>query len=226
MFDRIEKLIGVEALNLIRSKKIMLVGIGGVGGSVLESLVRSGIENIVLIDYDIIELSNLNRQVISNINNVGKSKVEIASLFCKSINDNCVVKEYNLFLDETNIKEIIKSENPDYIIDACDSVKAKESLILEAKKNNIDIISCMGTANKLNPSLLRIVDISQTKNDPLAKIIRKWSKDNSIKKLTVLSSEEIPLKKGTILSTMCFVPNVAGILIANHVIMDIINKNH
>ena len=87
-----------------------------------------------------------------------------------------------MFLNETNIKEIIKSENPDYIIDACDSVKAKESLILEAKKNNIDIISCMGTANKLNPSLLRIVDISQTKNDPLAKIIRKWSKDNSIKK--------------------------------------------
>lgn len=224
MFDRIEKLIGIDALNLIKSKKIMLVGIGGVGGSVLESLIRSGIENIILIDYDNIELSNLNRQVISNINNIGKSKVKIASQLCKSINENCNVVEYNLFLDKTNIKEIIEREKPDYIIDACDSIETKKELILEANINKVNIISCMGTANKLNPNLLKIVDISKTKNDPLAKVIRKWVRDNNIKKLTVLSSDEIPIKKGKTLATMCFVPNVAGILIANHVIMDIINK--
>ena len=226
MFDRVEKLIGIDSLNLIRSKKIMLVGIGGVGGSILESLIRSGIENIVLIDYDTIELSNLNRQVITNINNIGQSKVKTASLLCKSINDKCIIKEYDLYLDESNIKEIIEKEKPDYIIDACDSVKTKKSLILESLNQKIKIISCMGTANKLNPSKLKVTDISKTKNDPLAKIFRKWVKDNNIKKLTVLSSDELPLKKGNTLSTMCFVPNVAGILIANYVTMDLINKNN
>ena len=226
MFDRTIKLIGSDSLDLIKSKKIMLVGIGGVGGSILESLIRSGIENIILIDYDTVELSNLNRQVITNINNVGKCKVDVAYDFCKSINKKVNVEKYNLFLDETNIKKILEDEKPDYIVDACDSVKTKKALILEANKNKIKIISSMGTANKLKPSLLKITDINKTKNDPLAKIIRKWARDNSIKKLTVLSSDEIPINKGKTLSTMCFVPNVAGILIANYIIMDIINKKY
>ena len=222
MFDRIIKLIGKEKLNLIKSKKVLLVGLGGVGGSCLESLIRSGIENIVIIDYDTIDISNLNRQSITFNDIIGVYKVDAAYDFCKKINPNCNIKKYNIFLNEENIASIFNNENVDYIVDACDSVKTKKALIIEANKRKIKIISCMGTGNKLNPSLLNIVDISKTKNDPIARIIRKFCKDNKIKKLSVVSSTEIPIKKDKIISTMSFVPNTAGILLANYIILDII----
>ncbi len=222
MFDRIEKLIGKEKLDLIRTKKVLLVGLGGVGGSSLESLVRSGIENIIIIDYDIIDISNLNRQVITFSDNVGEKKINAAFDFCKKLNPNCKIKKYDLFLNDENISNVLDAENVDYIIDACDSIKTKKSLILESYKRKIKIISCMGTGNKLNPTLLQIVDISKTKNDPIARIIRKFCKDNMITRLPVVSSNEIPIKKDKIISTMSFVPNTAGILLANYVILDII----
>ena len=222
MFDRIEKLIGSEKFDLIRCKKVLLVGLGGVGGSCLEALVRSGIEDIVIIDYDVIDVSNLNRQVITFYDNIGQKKTDVAFDFCKRINPNCNIKKYDLFLNDENISNILENENVDYIIDACDSIKTKEMLILESNKRKIKMISCMGTGNKLNPSLLQMVDISKTKNDPIARIIRKFCKDNMITRLPVVSSVEIPIKKDKIISTMSFVPNTAGILLANYIILDII----
>jgi len=223
MFDRIEKLIGIEKLNLIKSKTVLIVGLGGVGGSALETLVRSGVSNLIIVDYDIVDISNLNRQVISNYNNIGNKKVDEAEIFCKNINPSCKIKKFDIFLDENNILSIINSFKIDYIIDACDNINAKKTLILNSIKNKIKIISCMGTGNKLDPTKLSIVDIRKTCNDPIARILRKWVKDNKIKeKIPVVSSLETPIKKGKVISTMSFVPNTAGVLLANYVIMDII----
>ena len=223
MFDRVEKLIGKDNLNRIKEKCVLIVGLGGVGGSALETLVRSGVENIVVVDYDTVDISNLNRQVISNQNNIGLKKVDVSLDFCTNINPNCKVKKYDLFLNEDNILNIFEENKVDYVIDACDSIKTKQLLILESIKRNIDFISCMGTGNKLDPTKLQIIDIRKTNNDPLAKIMRKWVKDSKIKdKIPVVSSLEVPLKKDKVISTMSFVPNVAGILLANYIIKKII----
>lgn len=223
MFDRTEKLIGEENLNLIKSKTILLVGLGGVGGSCFETLVRSGIENIIVIDFDKIDITNLNRQVIAYNTNISKYKVDVCMELAKKINSDCNIKTYKIFLDETNIKDIITNDM-DYIIDACDSIKAKEELIKISNEKNIKMISCMGTGNKLDPTMLEITDIYKTQNDPLARIIRKWCRDNKINKLKVVSSKEIPIIKDKKIASMSFVPNTAGILLANYVIRDIINK--
>ena len=225
MFDRIEKLIGVDKLNLIREKTVLLVGLGGVGGSCLETLIRSGIENIIIVDFDTVDITNLNRQVITNQDNIGIKKTKCAFDFIKKINPKCNVIAYDVFLDDTNINSVF-NQKIDFVIDACDSIKTKEILIKKCLDNNIDIISCMGTGNKLDPTKLEITDIRKTNNDPIAKIMRKWVKDNKInKKIMVVSSVEVPLKKDKVISTMSFVPNTAGILLANYVIKKIININ-
>lgn len=223
MFDRIEKLIGIDKLNIIREKTILLVGLGGVGGSCLETLIRSGIENIIIVDYDTVDITNLNRQAITFQDNIGLKKTECALNFVKRINPICNVIPHDIFLDESNI-DIVFNREVDFVIDACDSIKTKELLIKYCVEKNIDIISCMGTGNKLDPTKLEITDIRKTVNDPLARIMRKWCKDNKIsKKITVVSSTELPIKKDKVISTMSFVPNTAGILLANYVINKIIN---
>ena len=223
MFDRVEKLIGIEKLDLIKTKTVLLIGLGGVGGSAFETLVRSGVQNIIIIDFDNVDISNLNRQVLYNLDSIGKKKVDVAENFCKSINKDCCVKKYDIFLNEENIKTLFDDNDIDYVIDACDSLNTKKSIILECLKRKVKFISSMGTANKLDPSKLIITDIRKTKSDPIAKILRKWVKDMKINdKIMVVSTEEVPIKKGKVLSTMSFVPNTAGILAANYVIRDII----
>jgi len=222
MFDRIENLIGKEKFKLIKEKTILVVGLGGVGGSCVESLVRSGINNLIIVDFDIIDLSNINRQVISFSDNVGNKKVFEMSNLIKRVNPNCNVIIYDMFLNEDNMEEVF-SNNIDYVVDACDSVKTKQELIKRCIEKNIKIISCMGTGNKIDPSKLEITDIRKTQNDPLARVMRKWVKDNRIKnKIPVVSSLEIPLKKDTKILSLCFVPNTAGIMLANYVIRDIL----
>lgn len=223
MFDRIEKLIGKDNLISIKEKCVMIVGVGGVGGSALETLVRSGIEKIIVVDFDTIDISNLNRQVISSYNNVGNKKVDVSQDFCTKINPNCKIKKYDLFLNNENISDVFNENDIDYVIDACDSVKTKQLIILESLKRKIKFISCMGTGNKLDPTKLEITDIRKTNNDPLAKVMRKWVRDSNIKdKIPVVSSLEIPQKKDKVIASMSFVPNTAGILLAKYVITDII----
>ena len=223
MFDRIERLIGKDNLDRIREKCVLIVGVGGVGGSALETLIRSGIENVIVVDYDVVDITNLNRQVISNNNNIGTKKVDVCLDFCKNINPNCSVKKYDMFLSNENIDKVFDENKIDFVIDACDSIKTKQLLISESIKRNIEFISCMGTGNKLDPTKLQITDIRKTTNDPLAKLMRKWVKDERIKqKVPVVSSLEVPIKKDKVISTMSFVPNTAGILLANYVIKKII----
>jgi len=225
MFDRLELLIGKENLLKIMNTKVLVVGIGGVGGSVVTSLVRSGIKDIVVIDFDTVDITNLNRQVVAYQSTIGMKKTTVMEKLVHEINPECNIKSYDLFLTSENIKEILDRENPHYIIDACDSKDTKKAIILEAIERKIKFISSMGTGNKMDPSKLEITDIRKTINDPLARIFRKWVKDNKINnKIPVLCSKEVPKNRGKIVSSNSFVPNSAGLLISSYIINDIIEN--
>lgn len=223
MFERVISLIGESNFNKIKEKTVLIVGLGGVGGYATESLLRSGIHNLILIDHDTIDISNLNRQIITNNQNIGKNKVEECEKRIKNINPNCHVITHKMFLDRTNY-HILDNYHIDYIIDCCDSVDTKKLLIDYSIEKNIKLISSMGTANKLEPTKLAITDIRKTSYDPLAKILRKYvSTLKTNKKIMVVSSTEVPLKRQG-LSSMVFVPASAGLLCGNYVIKDIIEN--
>lgn len=223
MFDRTISLIGIESFKQIQNKTVMIVGLGGVGGYATEALVRSGINNIILVDYDKIDITNLNRQIISSVDNISHLKTIEFERRIKSINPNSNLYIENIFLNDDNIN-ILDKYKIDYIIDACDTVNTKKLLIKYALDNNINIISCMGTAKKKDITKLNIMDIRKTSYDPLAKIIRKYVKElKTNKKIMVVSSNEVPsLNKD--LASMIFVPATAGLLCASYVINDIIEK--
>ena len=181
MFEKTIALIGEDNFNKIKTKTILVVGIGGVGGFTTEALIRSGIHNIILIDHDTIDITNLNRQIIANTKNVKNPKVKEFENRIKEINPDCNIITYKLFLDDTNI-DILNNHNIDYIVDACDSVKTKKLLINYSINKNIKLISSMGTANKIDPTKLEITDIRKTSYDPLAKILRKYVNDLKINK--------------------------------------------
>ena len=209
--------------NLIKNKTVLIIGLGGVGGYALESIVRSGIERIIIVDYDIVDETNLNRQILSLNNNIALKKVEVAYDRIKKINKDCEVIKLDIKVTLDNIN-ILFNEKIDYVIDACDTVEVKKELIRQCLKRKIKLISCMGTGNKLDPSKLEIVDIRKTSYDPLAKIIRKMVKEENIKeKVMVVASKEQPIKTNTkTIGSTSFVPAVAGLLCASFVINDII----
>ena len=223
MFDRLELLIGKDNINKIKSTKVLIVGVGGVGGECALSLIRSGIENITIVDFDKVDISNINRQVVAFHSTIGKKKVDVLENIIKDINPKCKVSKYDLFLNKENIKEILDKESPDFIIDCCDSKETKKEIIKESLNRSINFISSMGTGNKMDPSLLEITDIRKTNNDPLARIFRKWVKDEKIKdKIPVLCSKEVPIHSGNVVASNSFVPNSAGLLISSYVIRKII----
>ena len=217
-YARILKLIDENILEEIQKKKIVIVGVGGVGGFALEILTRFGIKNISVIDNDSVDITNLNRQIISNQENLGQNKVEVALKRMESINPNNNFKACSVFLNADNLNEYI-SKDTDYILDCCDTVTTKISLIKYAKDNNIPIICAMGTGNRLDPTKLTVTDIYKTNNDPLAKIMRKLCKDNRIKKLDVVTSMELPIKThDRTPGSTPFVPSVAGIYMASFIV--------
>ena len=226
MFDRLEIIIG-DKINQIKNKTVLIIGLGGVGGYALESIVRSGIEKIIIVDYDIVDETNLNRQILSLNNNIGLKKVDVAYDRIKKINKDCEVIKLDMKVTLDNIN-ILFNEKIDYIIDACDTVGVKKELIRQCLKRKIKLISCMGTGNKLDPSKLEIVDIRKTSYDPLAKIIRKMVKEENIKeKVMVVASKEQPIKTNTkTIGSSSFVPAVAGLLCASFVINDIIGDKN
>ena len=182
MFSRVISLLGEENFSKINEKAVLVVGLGGVGGYAVEALVRSGISNLILIDYDKIDISNLNRQIITNNNNIGNDKVTVMKERILSINPNCNVIVINTFLNDETIT-LLDNYHFDYIVDACDSVQAKKLLIDYALEKDIKLISSMGTAKKLDPEKLTITDIRKTAYDPLAKILRKYVLDKKTNKI-------------------------------------------
>ena len=223
-FNRLIKVIGSDNFNFIKKKKVLVLGIGGVGGYVVESLVRSGIENIVIIDSDIIEESNINRQIIATNKTLGKKKVDVFKKRILDINENCNIKTIYKYIDESNINEIFSSDI-DYYIDTEDSVKTKCIFIKECLDRKVKFITCLGTGNRIDPSKLEITDIRKTSNDPLARKIRKYVNDNKLKgKIPVVYSKELPVKTKDGVGSTIFVPASAGLLIGSYVVRNLFKK--
>ena len=224
MFDRLLKLISKEELEMLGKVNVLLVGVGGVGGYALESMVRIGFKNITIIDNDTVDLTNLNRQIISLHSNIGLLKVDVAEKRALDINPNINLKKIDTFITKDNIDTIF-NEKYDYIIDACDTVTTKVELIKKAQEKNIKIISIMGTGNRLNPTMLEITDVFKTNYDPLAKVMRKLLRDNNITKADVITSKEIPIKTGTSTpGSTSLVPSVAGIYATYYIVKDILKR--
>lgn len=220
---RLELQIGKENINKIKTTTVAVIGLGGVGSYTVESLVRSGIGKIIIVDDDIIDITNLNRQLMSLHSNIGKYKTEVWEERIRDINPDCEVIIIKEFITKDNIDKILK-EKPNYLVDACDTIETKKELIKNCIKNKIKIISSMGTGNKLNPSKLEIIDIRKTNYDPIAKIIRKMVKEEKIKeKIPVICSSEQAIKiKTNTISSNSFVPAVSGLLCTSYIINDII----
>ncbi len=222
--SRFELLIGNDNLNKIKNLKVLVLGLGGVGSYAIESLARSGINNLIIVDMDRIDITNLNRQLMTLHSNIGLYKTDVIENRIKDINNNLNVIKITKKIDLNNIDQLI-SLKPDYIVDACDTIDVKKELIRKCLKNNIKLISCMGTGNKLDPSLLEIVDIRKTSYDPIAKIIRKMVKDEKIsKKIMVVCSKEKPIKTDKVIASNSFVPATAGLLMTSYIINDVIKE--
>ena len=223
MFERLITLIGEDNVNKLKKANVLIVGLGGVGGYALETLVRSGIYNLTIVDGDIVELSNLNRQIISKRDVIGKPKALVAQARTLEINPDVNLKVINEFISEDNFS-LLNIDSFDYVIDACDDLNLKILLIKNADKYKL--ISSMGTANKMDMTRFKITTVDKTSYDPLAKIIRKKIKEEKIQtKFKVVSSDEKVMKNGTKLGTIAYMPAVSGLLCASYVINDIIDNN-
>ena len=223
MYDRIIKLIGEEKFQKIQNAKILLVGVGGVGSFAFEALIRSGFQNITIIDKDVVEESNINRQLVANLNTIGIPKVEVAKNNANNINKSIKIKAINEFLSLDNINNLDKDF--DFIIDACDTLNTKLELIRFANTHNIKMISSMGVGNRIDASLIKVTTLNKTNNDPLAKRLRKLVKDNNLNnQIPVVCSEEIPYKKGEV-DSMITSPSIAGLLMVNYIINSIIKPS-
>lgn len=221
-FSREELLIGKQNVNKLHLKKVAIFGVGGVGSFVVEGLARAGIGNFILIDNDIVDITNLNRQLHALHSTIGKYKVDLMKERILDINPRARVEVYREFY-ESNEKNKILDSSVNYIVDAIDFVKSKINLAKDAQELNIPIISSMGTGNKFDPTKFEISDISKTSVCPLARVMRKELKKIGIKKYKVLYSREDPIKSDEKNpGSISFVPSVAGLIISGEVIKDII----
>ena len=244
-FSRTQLLLGAEAIEKFKNSRVAVFGIGGVGGFVVEGLVRSGIGAFDLIDDDKVCLTNLNRQIIATRKTVGKYKVDVMKERILEINADAKVTTHKCFYLPDTAEEFDFSAY-DYVVDAVDTVSAKIELVLRAKEANVPIISCMGAGNKLDPTRFEVTDIYKTSVCPLAKVMRRELKKRGVKKLKVVYSKEEPIKPSEDMSISCrqncicppgaehkcterraipgsvsFVPSVAGLIIAGEILKDI-----
>ncbi|OJU10892.1 MAG: hypothetical protein BGN88_09050 [Clostridiales bacterium 43-6] len=248
-FSRTELLIGKEALEKLKNSTVAVFGIGGVGTYTVEGLARCGVGKFIIVDDDLICLTNLNRQLIATRSTVGKPKVEIMKQRILDINKDAVVEMHPCFFSAETVNEFDFSAY-DYVVDAIDTVTAKLILIEESKKAGTPVISCMGAGNKLDPTRFEVTDIYKTSVCPLARVMRRELKQRGIDSLKVVYSKESPVQseeneetscknhcicpKGTqrkctirrqIPGSISFVPSVAGLIIAGEVIKDLIQES-
>ncbi len=230
IFQREELLIGKKNLDKLQNSHVIVFGTGGVGGFTIEALVRGGIGELSIVDYDTIDITNINRQIIATQNTIGLDKVSVVKERALSINPNIKIHIYKEKYNEETRDLFFKEKKYDYVVDAIDLVSSKLDLIETSIKNNIPIISSMGTGNKINPTMLEVSDIYKTSVCPLAKVMRKELKERRIKKLKVIYSKELPMKplnedgsreKSKNVGSISFVPSVAGLIIGSEVIKDI-----
>lgn len=217
MTERLTPLFKEEGLKKLQNATVAVVGVGGVGGICAIALARSGVGNIIIQDFDTVEESNINRQIVANYNTIGLSKVDVLEKQIKEINPNCNIIKLNSFFDKDNLN--IFSYNIDYVIDAIDSFSSKCLLIESCINNDIKFISSMGAAKKIDPSKVTITKINKTSYDPLAKKIRSVFKNNNF--YVVSSTEEAKCEE---LGSYMPVVSTFGLLCAHHVILEIVNN--
>lgn len=229
--ERTSMIFGEENIEKLSKSTVTIFGIGGVGSFVAESLVRTGVGKFILVDFDVIALSNINRQIHSNVETIGKYKVEEMAKRMKLINPNIeVIPLKEKYTSENS--EMFFNYDTNYIIDCIDMVSSKIDLIVKAKEKNIPIISAMGAGNKIEPTKLQIGDIYETEMCPLARVMRRELKRRNVKNLKVVYSKEktIELKKKVINpesnkvtpGSVIYLPAVAGMIMASEVVNDIL----
>lgn len=237
-FSRTELLIGKEGVEILKNSRVAVFGIGGVGGYVVEALIRSGLGEIDIIDNDKVALTNINRQIYATYKSIDKYKIDVATDRILEINPEVKIHSYKTFYTPETSTEFDFSKY-DYVVDAIDTVVGKLSLIEQCKKVGVPIICAMGAGNKLDPTKFEVADISKTSVCPLARVIRNELKKRKIKKVKVVYSKEIPIKprkqdamtvaeveksaKALPPGSVAFVPPVVGLIIAGEVIKDLIS---
>jgi len=221
-WSRTENLIGADALKKLEDSNVLVFGIGGVGSYTIEALVRSGLGSITIVDKDVVDETNINRQLIATQHTIGREKTEVMKERILSINPNCKVKTSTIFYLPENA-EAIDFKTYDYVVDAVDIITAKMDIIQRAKENGVPVISCMGTGNKLDPTMLEVSDLSKTSICPLAKVIRYELKKRGITNVKVVYSKERS-PHTDIVGSISFVPSVAGLIIAGEVVKDLIKE--
>ena len=215
-----------DKLEIIKNKTILMIGLGGVGSYTLETLARTYFNKLIIADNDTIDISNLNRQLMSNIDNIGKYKTDIWEKRIKKINPNCKVIKITEFITKDNLDKLFK-EKVDYVIDACDTLETKKEIIKYCLQNKIKFISSLGMANRVDATKVKFSYLDKTAYDPLAKKLRLLLRKENIKgKIPVIYSDEIPLKTSK-LGSIAHVPAIAGLLCTNYIINDILKGvNH
>ncbi len=229
-FSRTEMLIGNDGMEKLNDAKVAVFGLGGVGSFVCEGLARSGVGNFILVDYDKIDETNINRQLIANVNTIGKYKVDVMKQRILEINPSANVETYKEFYMADSEIDII-TEDLSYAVDCVDTIMAKIAIICQCDAIDVPVISSMGTGNKLDPTLFEVADIYETSVCPLARIMKKDLRKRNIEKLKVVYSTEHAIntndhpinqdRKFKVKGSVSFVPSVAGLIIAGEVIKDI-----
>ena len=230
-FKRTELIFSKENMEKLYNSKVIVFGVGGVGGHLVEALARSGVGHITIVDFDDVEITNINRQLVALHSTIGKSKVEVLKERLLDINPDIEANAIKKFYLPENEDEFDFTKY-DYVVDAVDNMSAKISLVLRANSQNVPIISAMGAGNKIDPTKLEVSDLYKTSVDPLAKILRHELKKRGITHLKVVYSKEEPIKveeynekKRAITGSTSFVPPAMGLIIASEVIKDLINRN-
>ncbi len=233
-FSRTRMILGAEAMEKLARARVAVIGLGGVGSFALEALVRSGVGAFELVDNDAVCLTNLNRQILALHSTLGMLKTEAAERRARDINPDAAIRIWPLFVTAQNVEEL-PLEGCDYIVDAIDTVSAKLALVLRARELGVPILSAMGTGNKRDPAALRLADLAETANDPLARVMRRELRRRGVEHLKVLYSTELPHveeegeeTKGDpprpVPGSTAFVPPAAGLMIAAEVVREIVSK--
>ncbi len=234
-FSREELLIGKEAIEILKNSRVAVFGVGGVGGFVVEVLARCGVGTIDVIDNDVVDQSNINRQIIATVDTIGQEKVNVVEQRIKSINPNAVVNKHRCFFLPETAKDFDFTKF-DYVVDTIDTVSGKIEIILQAKKAEVPVISCMGAGNKLDPMAFVVTDIYKTSVCPLARVMRQKLKKLGVQDLKVVYSTEkamkpnypsdMPPQRKVAPGSVAFVPSVAGIIAGSEVIKDLIGYSN
>lgn len=220
-FSRTMRVIGEDKMKIVQNSSVIVFGLGGVGGAAVEALVRSGVGTVGIVDKDVVDITNINRQIIATENTIGIKKTQAAKERLLSINPNLKINVYDMFYLPENADGIDLSQY-DFVVDCIDNVTAKLELIVRCEKAGIPVISSMGTGNKFHPEMLELADINKTSVCPLARVMRRELKKRGVEKLTVVYSKEEPVKTdSSVPGSMSFTPPVAGYLISSFVIRKI-----